>query len=148
MWAAMHDYINHQTKTDIQSTPMLKQRLITTKDIARDYLKTLDSQNTMSPFLPTSQCMLIHDHTTIHGRYNTAYRDAVALPEMISYMKKKHQWQTGTADLIHWKWFKSAVRRHSHASSNHLTKLVYNQLATPVVSVYTRMKYRAQRAHP
>jgi hypothetical protein len=85
-----------------------------------------------SPFLPPSQCMVIHDHTTIHGRYNPAYCNAVALPNMICYMKKKQQWQTGTANLIHWKWFKSAVRRHSHASSNHLTKLFYNQLATPI----------------
>ena len=115
----------------ISDYPILKQLLYTTKEIAQEYLMTLDSQPTMSPFLPASQCMVIHKHTsTIHGRYNAAFPNAVALPEIIGYLKKKHQWRTETADLFHWKWFKSAVRQHSHSSHNHLTKLVYNQLAT------------------
>ena len=72
----------------------------------------------------------LHINSTIHGKYNKAYREAATLPELFHYLKKKHTWNDETHQTIHWKWFQNAVHRHHPFLRAGITKLVYNQLAT------------------
>ena len=67
---------------------------------------------------------------TIHGRYNTAYREAATLPKVFAYLSKKHSWPPDTGKTIHWEWLTKAFGRNRPSSTVTLTKLVYNQLAT------------------
>ena len=129
-WVPMQHFLAEHIKSDIQRMPRLRQRLYDTKEIAKKYLPSITIQTQQSPFLPASRCLVHHTQSTIHGRYNKAYREAVSLPELFQYLQKKHTWTDNTATTVHWRWFQNAVRRYSHASKNHLTKLVYNQLAT------------------
>ena len=129
-WIPMHQFLANHKQSDIRELPKLQQRLFDTKNIAKKYLPTVLMQSKHSPFLPASRCLVSHKLQTIHGRYHTAYRDAVSLPNLFQYLGKKHNWNDNTVTKVHWRWFQHAVRRHSHASKNHLTKLVYNQLAT------------------
>ena len=79
--------------------------------------------------------MVNHIHSTVHRRYPSLYREFATLPITLAYLKKKHDWNENTATTIQWGWFKNATRRYTHATKNHLTKLVYDQLATPRKSV-------------
>ena len=129
-WEPMNSFLNHIQTHDIQRVPMLQQRLIDTKAIAKNHLPLIPNQSSHSPFLPASQCMVIHQNSTIHGRYNSAYREAVTLPPIFDYLQRKHSWDETTHSTIHWTWFQKAIKRPQPSSRTNITKLIYNQLAT------------------
>ena len=95
---------------------------IHTKEFLENFYQRLD----YSPFLPTSLCILLSSTGTIHQTYHTAYREAVNVPALHQY-----EWTPGILSDVNWQWFQKAVSIYRHASSNHLTKLIYNQLPTP-----------------
>ena len=129
-WEPMHTFLERHGSDNIQQLPILRQRLFDVKNIAKDSIRDIAVQPTHSPFLPSSQCMITHINSTIHGKYNKAYREAATLPELFHYLKKKHTWNDETHQTIHWKWFQNAVHRHHPFLRAGITKLVYNQLAT------------------
>ena len=129
-WHPMKDFLDTQTTIDIRNLPHWKQRLLDTKQIATTAIDELPPQLPHSPFLPASRCMLHHTSSTVHGKYNNAYREAATLPAIFSYLQKKHAWTETTKTTVQWSWFKNAIRRPRESSKVNLTKLIYNQLAT------------------
>jgi hypothetical protein len=129
-WESMKAFLDTQAATNIQQLPLWQQHLIDTKQIATTASENVTTQIHHSPFLPSSRCMLHHDSSTIHGRYNMAYRDAASLPPLFSYLQKKNNWMATTSARINWTWFKKALRYPRESSHVTITKLVYNQLAT------------------
>ena len=129
-WEPLHHFLDSQRSHDIRRLPILTQRILDTKAIAKTTLQELPPHQHHSPFLPSSKCMLTHEISTIHGRYLTAYREAATLPNLMQYLKRKHTWTDDTPTSVHWTWFKTAVRRSHEASKVTISKLIYNQLAT------------------
>ena len=107
------------------------QTLADTRDKTRSFLKNHKDLHPVSPFLPESKCMVHTGMSTTHSRYTSTFREAATIPALYTYLQQKHQWTQDTLDDIQWNWFRQAVRSYKHSSANHLTKLVYNQLATP-----------------
>jgi hypothetical protein len=112
-------------RDDIRRLPLWQQLIIDTKTIATTAIDDIQVQNRHSPFLPASRCMLHHATSTVHGRYNLAYREAATLPALHSYMQRKHAWTNATNTIVHWTWFKRAIRYPREASAVSLTKLIY-----------------------
>jgi hypothetical protein len=129
-WEPMKTFLASHTGINIQQLPTWTQRLIDTKQIAVDAYANVHNQQQHSPFLPASRCMLHHTSSTIHGRYNSAYRDAATLPALFAYLRRKNSWTDTTSKNIQWTWFKKAIRYPRESSNVAITKLVYNHLAT------------------
>jgi hypothetical protein len=130
-WLPMKLFLQQCSTMQPKPAYDILQLLKDTKIQAKAYTTTHPIQNQHSPFLPASRCMTIFQDSTIHGNYSTAYREAATLPHLHGYLKNKNRWSDHTVHDIHWSWLQKAIRRHHHASNNQLTKLVYNQLATP-----------------
>ena len=107
------------------------QTLSDTRDRARTYLIHHPEVQRSSPFLPASRCMVLTSTSTIHSDYNMNYRESATVPALKKYLQERNQWSQETMATIEWDLFRMAVRSHQTATPNHLTKLVYNQLATP-----------------
>ena len=75
--------------------------------------------------------MVLTNTSTIHSEYNKHFREAATFPALQKYLQERNRWNPGIASTIEWDLFKTAVRSYKAGSTNHLTKLVYNQLATP-----------------
>jgi len=129
-WETMMAYRDRHNQS-INRPFSFDQTLADTREKTRSFLKKYKDFHLISPFLPESKCMVHTGTSTTHSRYISTFREAATLPALHTYLQKKHQWTRDTIDDIQWNWFRQAVRSYKHSSANHLTKLVYNQLATP-----------------
>ena len=129
-WETMMAYRDRHNQT-INRPFSFDQTLADAREKTRSYLKKNKESHPISPFLPESKCMVHTGKATTHSRYISTFREAATIPALHAYLQQKHQWTQTTLNDIQWAWFRQAVRSYKHSSSNHLTKLVYNQLATP-----------------
>jgi hypothetical protein len=107
-----------------------KQTIADTRNRTRTFLQLHPERHPFGPFLPASQCMVYTTTSTIHSKYTLNFRKSATVPPLLEYLKDKYTWSTETTNLIHWPWFRQAVNNYKAATGNHLTKLIFNQLAT------------------
>ena len=131
VWQPMKVFLQQYGITQPKPVYDIIQLLQDIKIQAKTYAIAHPNHTPHSPFLPASRCMTVFPTGTVHGKYSTAYREAASLPQLHGYLKDKNHWSDLTLQDIHWGWLQKATHRYQHASKNHLTKLVYNQLATP-----------------
>jgi hypothetical protein len=79
--------------------------------------------------LPSARCTLQIRNQPIYSNYTKHIREAAALPDLHSYLRRRYKWSKTISSDIQWRWFQSAVRTYSH-TDNHLMKLVYDYLPT------------------
>ena len=130
-WQTLMDFKQQFQRLDYSPLLSFDSRIDHLKTHTKDFLEKYYQRIDYSPFLPSSMCMLISSTGTIHQNYHTAYREAVTIPALHHYLRTKHKWSPPTLADINWQWFTKATSLYRHASSNHLTKLVHNQLPTP-----------------
>jgi hypothetical protein len=75
--------------------------------------------------------MVYNESESIHSLYNKNFRESATIPALKIYLQNKNNWIPETSNMIQWEWFRQAIRKYKAATPNHLTKLIYNQLATP-----------------
>ena len=109
----------------------IDQSLTDVRETIRLFSLHQQTSQTKSPLLPASRCMLHSTTTTFHSSYNQIYREEATTPILQKYLQEKHGWNQQTSGQIKWEWFRQAVHHYKAGTPNHLTKLVYNQLATP-----------------
>ena len=115
----------------LPGTPFnLEQTIANTREQTRSFLKLHPEKHPFGPFLPASQCMVYTNTSTIHSNYTNNFRESATTTPLIEYLKGKYTWTTEATDLIQWSWFRQAVSSYKSAAGNHLTKLMFNQLAT------------------
>jgi len=130
-WQTLMDFKQHYNRLDYSPLFLFESRIDALKDHTKNFLDKFYQRIDFSPFLPASSCMLIASTGTVHQHYHTAYREAVLVPALHQYLCYKHSWSPTTLSDVNWSWFTKARSLYRHASSNHLTKLIYNQLPTP-----------------
>ena len=97
--------------------------------LATEYMNQHPTPRPISALVPSARCLLQIKNATIHEQHNPRVREAVALPDLYSYLKEKYAWDQPIINDINWKWFSTAATRYSH-TDNHIMKLVYDQLPT------------------
>jgi hypothetical protein len=130
-WQTLMDFKRLYHRLDYTPLFLFESRIDTLKTRTKEFLENFYQRIDFSPFLPASSCMLIASHGTIHQHYHTAYREAVTVPALHQYLCSKYSWTPSTLSDVTWQWFTRAACLYRHASKNHLTKLIYNQLPTP-----------------
>jgi hypothetical protein len=128
------DNLTEYRKAFQQLTPApfsLDQSLTDVRETTRDFARLYPEVQHTSPFLPASRCMLYSETSTFHAAYNKIFREAATIPVLQQYLQDKHNWSQETTDQIQWECLRQAIQKYKAATPNHLTKLVYNQLATP-----------------
>jgi hypothetical protein len=130
-WQTLMDFKKQYNCLEYPPPISFESRVDQLKSHTKEFLEKFYQRIDYSPFLPSSSCMLISPTGTIHQRYHTAYRKAVTVPAIHQYLCSKHGWTPLILGDVNWQWFKKAVSLYRNASSNHLTKLIYNQLPTP-----------------
>ena len=129
-WKSVHVF----RQIHLQQSPPpfnLDQSLADTREKAMSFLQIDTTQYMFSPFLPSSRCQVYSLTSTINHQYNENYREAATTPPLRQYLQEKNNWTIEQSDSIQWDWLRNAVRTYKGSSRNHLTKLIYNQLATP-----------------
>jgi hypothetical protein len=130
-WQTLMDFKDKHDPAKHLPEFKLAQKIADSKACTKEFLKHTYLRLDFSPFVPASSCMAISTTGTIHGNYSNAYREATLVPMLKQYLQSKHNWDLPTLNHINWQWFQKSTTLYRHASKNHLTKLVYNQLPTP-----------------
>ena len=130
-WQTLMDFKLENHRLDFSPLFSFDSRIDHLKTHTKEYLGKYYQRIDYSPFLPSSSCMLISTTGTIHEHYHSAYREAVNVTALHQYLSSKHGWSPLTLSDINWQWFQKATSLYRHASANHLTKLIYDQLPTP-----------------
>ena len=126
------DFKSQYHRLDYSPLFSFESRVDHLKEHTKEFLEKFYQRIDYSPFLPASSCMLLSSTGgTIHQKYHTAYREAVTVPALHQYLCSKYKWSPTTLRDVQWQWFTKARSLYRHASSNHLTKLIYNQLPAP-----------------
>ena len=130
-WQTLMDFKTQFHRLDYSPLFSFESRIDHLKDHAKEFLESFYQRIDYSPFLPASSCMLLSSTGTVHQKYHTAYREAVTVPALHQYLSSKYSWTPVIVNDVNWQWFTKARSLYRSASSNHLTKLIYNQLPTP-----------------
>jgi hypothetical protein len=102
---------------------------ISSDKLANEYMNEHPTPRPISALVASGRCLLQIKNATIHEKHIPRVREAVALPDLFTYLKGKYTWDQSIINDINWKWFTAAATRYNH-TDNHIMKLVYDQLPT------------------